>query len=132
MCDCQSMILLRILVFLIFSNILCYCLEDEICVNELHSQWGQRNQYKVTEEDFFPVEENVLLLLKNSHQRKEPVSAWVKLMMDFLIQDLVELEPGITGYKNSATPTLDLSPLVHTLRHANGKLLDLIHNNFIN
>ena len=107
------MILLKILVFIACYNVPCHCLESDICAVEIFSHWGQRSFYKATEDDFFPVEQSVLDLLSHAQRRVEPTSGMVKLMLDFLLRDLLEMEPRVAGYENVATPVLDLSHLKH-------------------
>ena len=104
---------IRIYILLSFSLLCCEALKNDSwsCDNEIHSLWGQRSFYSQSEEDFVPIEEIELGLLKQSIRREEPVSAWVKIWLDFVIKDLVELEPKENGYLNVATPTLDLSNL---------------------
>ena len=54
--------------------------------------------------------------LKHANRRSEPSSGMVKLMIDFLMKDLVDLQPSTGGYLNIATPTLDLSNLKQKLK----------------
>lgn len=111
-----KMTLFQFLVFFILSNFSCVCLENETCLSESPHQWGQRTYYKTTQDDFFPVEEDVLGKLKHANRRSEPSSGMVKLMIDFLMKDLVDLQPSTGGYLNIATPTLDLSNLKQKLK----------------
>ena len=106
-----KMILLQFLIFFIFSYDPCECLENETCASETPHQWGQRTYYKTTQEDFFPVEEELLGQLKHADRRSEPSSGMVKLMLEFLMKDLVDLQPSAAGYQNIATTLLDLSHL---------------------
>ena len=69
--------------------------------------------YEATVEDFFPVEEEALSSLSHAKRRSEQSSGMVKLMLEFLMKDLIYLEPRSSGYQNIATPTLDLSQLQH-------------------
>ena len=106
-----KMILLQFLIFFIFSYCPCECLENETCASETPHQWEQRTYYKTTQEDFFPVEEEVLGQLKHADRRSEPGSGMVKLMLEFMMKDLVDLQPSAAGYQNIATTSLDFSHL---------------------
>jgi len=81
------------------------------CENKINSQWRQRGFYSMTEDDFVPVDKIKLNFLKQSERRKEPVSAWAKVWIDFVINDLFQMVLKENGYTNVATPTLDMSNL---------------------
>ena len=111
-----KMSMFQFLVFFILSYFSCDCLENETCLSESPHPWGQRTYYKTTQEDFFPVEEDVLGELKHVDRRSEPSSGMVKLMLEFLMKDLVDLQPSTEGYLNIATTALDLSHIKQKLK----------------
>ena len=80
---------------------------DGTCNNEENPDWGTTGQTFSLNDS--PLGQITVEPIDNVTQGEDPVTEWLKEVLDFLLEDILDIEVSGKKATNSATPYLDLS-----------------------
>ena len=111
---------------IISSNLVNHCTStyrsfNGTCNNEEHSDWGQTGQaFSLSDSTEFELE---LGSVRDPERVEDPVSEWLKELLDVVLEDVFNVDISESLIENMATPYIDLSNIYDPFSGNVGKIL---------